>query len=152
MTVQTSKSSTENLVRYSLFIERLRKFLTQRGVIEVATPVVTCSASLEPTIESVRLGERFYLRTSPESALKQLVALHEMDVFEIGPVFRGRESGSLHLEQFSLLEYYRLGFDCDAMMSELSCLLEVLGWRKPITKTSYQTLFEKVLDHVLGAL
>ena len=144
MATRKIRSSTEILVRSSLVLERLRQFLTQRGVVEVTTPVVTRIASLEPTIDTIRLGESFYLRTSPESALKQLVALHGMDVFEIGPVFRGEESGSLHLEQFSLLEYYRIGFDCDVMMNELSCLLEVLGWQEPVTKTSYQTLFRKV--------
>ena len=144
MTTRESKSSTENLVRYSLILERLRKFLARRGVIEVVTPVVTRNPSLEPTIDSVRLNEIFYLRTSPESALKQLVAMHGKDVFEIGPVFRARERGSLHLEQFSLLEYYRVGFDCDAMMDELARLLEVLGWTEPVTKMSYHVLFTDV--------
>lgn len=104
-----------------------RDFFAQRGVAEVATPIMSAAGNTEPNIESFStsftgpaLGgarERF-LRTSPEYPLKRLLAQDFGDCYELGPVFRNGEAGASHNPEFTLLEWYRTGFDHRRLMLE----------------------------------
>jgi elongation factor P--(R)-beta-lysine ligase len=105
-----------------------REFFAERGVLEVETPIMSAAAVSDPQIESLRtavagLAAPFYLCTSPEYAMKRLLAAGSGDIYQICKVFRDAERGRWHNPEFTLIEWYRLGFDDVALMSEVEALL-----------------------------
>lgn len=101
---------------YGLF----RSHFDAEGVIEVETPVLSAAGNTEPNIASFSLDysgrtdggpRRRWLRTSPEHALKRLLASGFGDCYELGRVFRDGEAGIRHNPEFTLLEWYRVGWD-----------------------------------------
>ncbi len=132
----------------------IRTFFAERGVFEVETPVLSEAGNTEPNIESfstsfgghVAAGSRErWLRTSPEHALKRLVASGIGDCYELGRVFRNGEAGRRHNPEFTMLEWYRVGFDHRRLMRETAALvlaaLAAKGWSPDVVETSYRDLF-----------
>lgn len=112
--------------RAELFAE-LRKFFAQRAVLEVQTPVIGRFSVTDPSIRAIEL-EDGYLQTSTEYHQKRLLAAGIGDNYTLGPVFRAGESGQTHNPEFTMLEWYRCGFDEHMLMSEIAQLVdEVLG-------------------------
>ncbi|ETR75042.1 lysyl-tRNA synthetase [Afipia sp. P52-10] len=114
------------LEKRALITDRIRQFFKAEGFVEVETPVLQVSPGNEihlhaPTTElTAGDGTRFrrYLRTSPEFALKKLLAAGEDRIFELARVFRDRERGDLHLPEFTMLEWYRAGSPYTAVMAD----------------------------------
>ncbi len=104
----------------------IREFFFKRGVLEVETPLVSRCGNPDPAIESLRLAGGGYLRTSPEFAHKRLLAAGAGPIYELGRVFRAGESGAEHNPEFTLLEWYRPGFDPHALMAEVADLVRSL--------------------------
>jgi lysyl-tRNA synthetase class 2 len=105
----------------------LREFFSARGVLEVDTPILSASAVSDPQIESLttRVGgmtDRFYLSTSPEFPMKRLLAAGSGDIYQVCKVFRDAERGRWHNPEFTLIEWYRLGLDDAALMTEVEAL------------------------------
>jgi len=127
----------------------VRTFFAERGVLEVETPILCEGGNTEPNIESFSTmfaGSRErWLRTSPEHALKRLVAGGIGDCYEIGRVFRNGEAGRRHNPEFTMLEWYRIGFDHMRLMRETAALvlaaLASKGWSADVVETSYRDLF-----------
>ena len=127
----------------------IRTFFAERGVLEVETPVLSEGGNTEPNIESFSTtfaGSRErWLRTSPEHALKRLVAGGIGDCYELGRVFRNGEAGRRHNPEFTMLEWYRVGFDHRRLMRETAALvlasLASKGWSADVVETSYRDLF-----------
>lgn len=124
-------ASREALLGRAALLARTRAFFAARGVIEVETPVLSSAAATDPEIESLSteiegLPGRFYLGTSPEFAMKRLIAAGYGDVYQIARVFRDGERGRWHNPEFTLLEWYRLGFDDAALMREVESLASAL--------------------------
>ena len=100
---------------------------------EVDTPVIVNAPVTDVHIHSaeVRFPDaegRFYLHTSPEFAMKRLLASGSGDIFQICHVARGLERGRQHNAEFSLIEWYRLGFSLEQLMDEVDALARhVLG-------------------------
>ena len=96
-------------------------------MLEVETPALSHAASSEVHLQSMQVSASgmptTYLHTSPELAMKRLLAAGSGDIYQVCKVFRAGEQGSRHNSEFSLLEWYRLGFDMQAMMSEVADLL-----------------------------
>ncbi len=112
-------------------LERARRFFRARDVLEVDTPALHRFAASDPHIDSLRVagpgGAGLYLQTSPESFMKRLLADGYGDIYGIGHVFRGGEAGRLHQPEFTMVEWYRLGFGLDAMIAEtVAFIAEVL--------------------------
>jgi lysyl-tRNA synthetase class 2 len=108
-------------------LARTREFFAERGVLEVETPALSCAGVSDPQIESLvtRLaGEHRprYLHTSPEFPMKRLLAAGSGDIYQLCRVFRDGERGRWHNPEFTLLEWYRLGFDDAGLMSEVEAL------------------------------
>jgi elongation factor P--(R)-beta-lysine ligase len=108
-------------------LRRTREFFAQRNVLEVETPILSAAAVSDPHIESLStevagLGRR-YLCTSPEYAMKRLLAAGCGDIYQICKVFRDEEHGRWHNPEFTMIEWYRLGFDDAALMTEVEALL-----------------------------
>ncbi len=145
----------------------IRGFFAERGVLEVETPILSAAGNTEPNIESfatafsghVDAGARErWLRTSPEFALKRLLAAGVGDCYELGRVFRNGEAGGRHNPEFSMLEWYRIGWDHRRLMHEtielVSAALALQGGRAEILIEGYRQLFidELVLDPVHASL
>ena len=107
----------------------VRRFFAARNVLEVDVPALGMAAGSDPNIESLRVGPAAdghaprFLHTSPEFAMKRLLAGGYPDIFSIARVFRGGEQGRRHEAEFTLIEWYRRGFDLTAMAAETAALI-----------------------------
>src|SRR5690242_20267911 len=137
----------------------IREFFTRRGVLEVQTPVLSVAGNTDLHIESfatnfsghVEAGARArFLRTSPEYPLKRLLAAGMGDCYELGRVFRNGEAGRSHNPEFTLLEWYRVGWDHHRLMDECAELvraaLGLVGRPVETNKTSYINWFRSEFD------
>ncbi|WP_396588445.1 EF-P lysine aminoacylase EpmA [Bermanella sp. R86510] len=104
----------------------VRAFFEQRQVLEVETPLLSkaavSDASLQP-IASNAMGAPCFLHTSPEYPMKRLLAAGSGDIYQICKTFRDQEQGNRHNPEFSMLEYYRLGFNLGMLMDEVAQLI-----------------------------
>lgn len=104
-------------------LSALRGFLSTHQCTEVTTPVLRPCSVTDPHIESVAAfgGDNLlgFLQTSPEYAMKQLLARGSGDIWQLGPVFRSGESGRLHETEFTMLEWYRCGWRLTDLMEEV---------------------------------
>jgi lysyl-tRNA synthetase class 2 len=130
----------------------IRGFFEARGVLEVETPILSQAGNTEPRIESFEAGwtgpshageRRRFLRTSPEHALKRLLASGVGDCYELGRVFRR------HNPEFTMLEWYRVGWDHHRLMDEVAVLVEaalaLVGASCRVRRSSYRDLFGAAL-------
>jgi lysyl-tRNA synthetase class 2 len=137
----------------------IREFFAGRGVLEVETPILSKAGNTEPNIEGfstsfsghVDAGPRErWLRTSPEYPLKRLLAEGIGDCYELGRVFRNGEAGRRHNPEFTMLEWYRVGFDHRELAGETVELLQAalarVGREASVVRTSYRDLFLAELD------
>jgi elongation factor P--(R)-beta-lysine ligase len=137
----------------------IRAFFSARKVLEVETPLLSAAGTTDTHIESFAVrfagpvaggaGER-WLRTSPEFALKRLLAAGIGDCYELGRVFRNGEAGARHNPEFTMLEWYRVGWDHQRLMDELAELVQgalaLVGRSLRIERCGYRELFQ----HTLG--
>jgi len=134
--------------------ELIRRFFAERGVLEVETPVMSAAANTDPNIESfstcfsghVDAGARErWLRTSSEFAQKRLLAAGVGDCYELGRVFRNGEAGRRHNPEFTMLEWYRVGWDHRQLIEEaielVQAALALDGTAAEVCKTTYRDLF-----------
>ena len=129
----------------------IRSFFSARNVLEVETPVLSAAGNTDPNIAGLwtETIPPAYLRTSPEYAMKRLLAAGLPDIYELGRVFRDGESGRWHNPEFTMLEWYRLGCAYLELADEAIELVRHCGggmfdhW--PVKRCTYQDLF---LEHV----
>lgn len=133
--------------------ERIRAFFAATGALEVETPLAGATVPAEAAIDAVAArvnGQWRYLRTSPESAMKRLLAAGVGDCWQLGPVFRDGEHGAHHQPEFTLLEWYRQGIDHHELMDEVEALVlaACAGIRSvpAVRRMSWRQAF----THVLG--
>jgi len=135
--------SIEAMIERARTLEAIRAFFARRGVIEVDTPVLSRTTVTDPAIDSFALladGERRYLQTSPEYQMKRLLAAGAPSIVRIGPVFRAEESGRLHNPEFTMIEWYRLGFDLPLLMDEVEALVDLVLGVGHYRRISYRQL------------
>ncbi len=140
----------ENLRERARILTEIRAFFHARNVMEVDTPLLSAAASTDPYLDSfishyhgpgAPTGQQMYLPTSPEFAMKRLLAAGSGAIYQICKSFRNGEAGRFHNPEFTMLEWYRPGFDHHALMVEVEALVgEVLG-ELNIERLSYQSLF-----------
>src|SRR5262245_15207273 len=107
-------ASRAMLERRAQMLAQTRDFFATRRVLEVETPMVVGSGVTDVHIHSARVTfpdspQTFYLHTSPEYAMKRLLAAGSGDIYQICRVVRGLERGKLHNAEFTMIEWYRLG-------------------------------------------
>jgi len=135
------------LRRRAALLERVRHFFATRGVLEVETPVVVNAPVSDVHLHSARVeldagAPPRYLHTSPEYAMKRLLAAGSGDIVQICHVVRGLERGRLHNPEFTLIEWYRVGFGLEQLMDEVAALCTaVLGSERPLERLSYREAF-----------
>ena len=123
---------------------RVREFFRARGVLEVEIPILASAFITDPFIEPVtarNAGHTYYLQSSPEYAMKRLLADCPQCLYALTKVFRASESGSRHNPEFTMLEWYRMGFDDHQLMVEVGDLLRELMPALAIHKLSYRQWF-----------
>jgi len=157
-------ASLERLRRRAGLFAAVRAFFAARGVLEVDTPQLVNFAVTDPHLHSAVVrwpvaaapagagsGDPRpcqHLHTSPEYAMKRLLAAGSGDIYQLCHVFRGEEQGRLHNSEFMLLEWYRRGWSCEQLMQEVDELLrrllgEVAGG--PTRYRSYAQVFQDAL-------
>jgi elongation factor P--(R)-beta-lysine ligase len=150
------------LVQRAALLRSAREFFAARAVLEVDTPLVVNApvSDLHIHSASVRLAEApaatrsppaapLFLHTSPEYAMKRLLAAGSGDIYQICHVVRGGESGRLHNPEFTLIEWYRLGVSLNALMDEVEALVRaLLGAAAPhdSERLSYRAAFQRELE------
>ncbi|MBU6248645.1 MAG: EF-P lysine aminoacylase GenX [Xanthomonadaceae bacterium] len=134
--------------------QTVRAFLAERDVLEVETPILSAAGNTDPNIESfvtrftghVDAGAaQRWMRTSPEFPLKRLLAAGVGDCYELGRVFRNGEAGGRHNPEFTMLEWYRVGWDHHRLMEETIELVQqalaLVGRRAEVVISGYRQLF-----------
>lgn len=139
-------ASLENIQTRARLLQSIRAFFAERNVLEVETPILSPAAITDPQLESFSTHfqqHEFYLQTSPEFYMKRLLASGSGDIYQLARVFRNDELGRYHNPEFSLLEWYRLGYDHHQLMDEIEALLSILLQTEtlPIQRISYQQAF-----------
>ncbi|HEY6132250.1 MAG TPA: EF-P lysine aminoacylase EpmA [Halioglobus sp.] len=133
-------------------LARLRRFFADRSILEVETPLLCRSGITDPSIEPFIVvcgespGQRRFLQTSPEYAMKRLLAAFGEPIFQISKAFRDGEAGARHNPEFSLLEWYRPGFDHHRLMAEVADLVQQCLGERPLQTYSYRQLFQERLQ------
>jgi lysyl-tRNA synthetase class 2 len=132
-------------------LAQARSFFAARRILEVDTPVVVNAPVTDVHIDSaqVTLSNRqaYFLHTSPEYAMKRLLAAGSGDIFQICHVVRGFERGRLHNSEFTLIEWYRIGFSLEELMGEVEELVRVLlGLRRGSERLAYRDAFFRHLQ------
>lgn len=107
---------------------RIRDYFKSQNVIEVETPIINLYAVTDPNLDCLKskvAGEDVYLHTSPEYAMKRLLAHYEKDIYQICKVFRAEESGRYHHQEFTMLEWYRTNRSYLDLMKEVDELVRI---------------------------
>ncbi len=139
-------AAPETLRRRAALLAEIRGFFARRGVVEVEPPTLGPPA-MDPALESLAVdgvppdGGRRWLQTSPEYAMKRLLAAGSGDIYALGPAWRGGEYGRWHRPEFTLLEWYRVGFDHHRLMDEVAELAAVVCGPRPVERISYREAF-----------
>jgi lysyl-tRNA synthetase class 2 len=129
-------------------LSKIRIFFANYKVLEVETPLLYPSTIPSPNIQSFttkynigNTSKTLYLQTSPEFAMKRLLASGSGDIYQICKAFRDEECGRLHSHEFTILEWYRIGFDHHRLMDEVDELLQLILQSKQAVRSSYRDIF-----------
>lgn len=139
-------ATRENWVARQQLMAKVREFFFRRGVLEVETPVLSNACGTDPqldyfvtaatqssatqsaSVNAAQSSDEKYLMTSPEFHMKRLLAADFGDIFQITKSFRKDEFGSHHNNEFSMVEWYRVGMPQEQLMDEVEALVsEILG-------------------------
>jgi elongation factor P--(R)-beta-lysine ligase len=141
------------LRRRADLLARTREFFAARGVLEVETPLLSAAGVSDPHIESLvtqvaGMRGRVFLSTSPEFPMKRLLAAGSGDIYQLCKAFRDAERGRWHNPEFTLLEWYRAGFDDAAMMAEVEHLVTgLLAPERELPAAEHLTYGEALQRH-----
>ena len=147
----------ENRVLRAQLNRVIREFFEKRGVLEVETPILSEAGNTEPNIESFQTefhgrsdstSPKRWMRTSPEFMLKRMLAAGYGDCYELGRVFRDGEAGGRHNPEFTMLEWYRMGWTLDDLIEECVELMLLISsmrddFKPTINRVTFQELYQK---------
>lgn len=156
-------ASLDTLRLRACLLARIRRYFAARGVLEVETPMLSAAATPAPHLDSFSVAYhglpgfvsevpsgQLYLHTSPEFPMKRLLAAGSGSIYQLCRVFRAGEIGSRHNPEFSLLEWYRVGFSLMQLIDEVEMLLRsVLAGLRELPDAehhSYRTLFQRYAE------
>ena len=143
-------ASLDLIKRRAVLLQQIRDFMNNRGITEVDTPILSHYGISDPYIQSMTTVEvsdkdtQLYLQTSPEYCMKRLLAAGSGPIYQIAHVFRDEESGRRHNTEFTMLEWYRVGFDYYQLMDEVGELLNGIGLETPDKMTYAQSFMQTV--------
>jgi lysyl-tRNA synthetase class 2 len=131
-------------------LARVRQFFAERSVMEVDTPLLSHAAPIATHIEIMTIhfqnGKKGYLHSSPEYAMKRLIAQGSGDIFQLSHVFRDGEIGERHNPEFTMIEWYRVGMPYDNLIQETLDLIRLFISESSISTYTYAEAFEKFAE------
>ena len=146
-------ASLQNLQQRAYTLAKIRRFFSERDVLEVETPLLASSTVPDVYIESIAAqvvkdnsSRKNFLQTSPEFFMKRLLASGSGSIYQIAKAFRQEEKGARHNIEFTLLEWYRLSYSLDQLMAELEELVQEVLSCGPISRLSYREIFRQHLQ------
>ena len=134
--------------------KNIRSYFYRENVMEVETPMLSDAATPDVYIDSFQCdfkpiggdcSQPRYLHTSPEFAMKRLLAAGSGDIYSMGRVFRNGEVSNRHSPEFTLLEWYRLGIDEHKLMDDITCLLNYINPSITVARYSYKHIFQELV-------
>lgn len=141
-------ASLDVLQQRAALFRTVREFFFERDVLEVDTPLLSRYGVTDPHIENLTTSVRafpqqpFYLQSSPEYAMKRLLAAYGQSIYQLGKVFRDDEIGRHHNPEFTMLEWYRVGYSSAELIAEVVMLLRQLLGNLPVIQWSYAEAFQ----------
>lgn len=161
MTDWRPTAAREMLQLRAALLARTRDFFAARGVLEVDTPIVVNAPVTDVHIHSARVtldaaddgkatSQPYFLHTSPEYAMKRLLAAGVGDIYQICHVVRALERGRLHNAEFTLIEWYREGYSLAALMSEVDALVRDLLGGSIAPLATERLTYREVFLHALA--
>ncbi len=143
-------ASIKTLRQRADLIKQIRTFFEERNVLEVETPSISRFPAVDLHLDCFSIQASFgfnpgYLITSPEYHMKRLLAGGSGSIFQICKAFRREESGSRHNPEFTILEWYREGWDHWQLMEEIDSLMQLILNTAPATYLSYKDAFNNLL-------
>ncbi|WP_026376334.1 elongation factor P--(R)-beta-lysine ligase [Aestuariibacter salexigens] len=148
-------ASVATLAKRAFFLSEIRAFFARQGVMEVETPLLCSAAGTDPHLQpfsttfigpDAAQGRTLYLQTSPEYAMKRLLVAGSGPIYQICKAFRNEEAGRVHNPEFTMLEWYRPGFDHFQLMDELDELVQTLLAVSSAERMTYQQAFVSYLS------
>jgi len=148
----------EDVKRRSTVLTKIRQFFEMKGVVEVETPSLSLGTVTDPFLDAftsqynylsdsnVSASTQLYMQTSPEFHMKRLLASGYQCIYQICKAFRHEDFGNHHNPEFTILEWYRLGFDQHSLISEVNELLSTVLGTSAFEKITYQDLFIKTVN------
>lgn len=146
-----SSANIESLEIRAQILQKIRTFFIERGVLEVETPLLAHATVTDPYIQSIAVdikmsefsdeAHHYFLQTSPEYAMKRLLAGGSGSIFQICKAFRASESGATHNPEFTMLEWYHLHCDHLGLMEEVEELLKVVLGFDNFAYFTYKDIF-----------
>jgi lysyl-tRNA synthetase class 2 len=140
----------KDLVRYAQFLANIRTFLAQENILEVQTKSLLNYPTFDANIDSIQVDvnkkiakKSYYLHSSPELEMKKLLASGSGDIYQICKVYRDNEIGQRNFNEFTMLEYYKLGIDEFKLSEHVVKLLNFVGISGEVAKFSYSEIFQK---------
>ena len=131
--------------------KQIRDFFDQRKVLEVDTPLLRQFSVTDPYMSAFSVispsgTQQGYLQTSPEYAMKKLLCEDSGDIFQLSKMFRADEKGEIHAGEFTMLEWYRIGFDHFQLMQEVCQLVQQIVNVNDVETFTYQQAFKLFLE------
>lgn len=147
-------ANLQTLRERALIMQKIRDFFAKRQVLEVETPLLSQHSVTNAHIQSFKSlyqqadgkTQDYYLQTSPEYAMKRLLAAGSGALYQVCKSFRNGDCSEIHNPEFTMLEWYRPGFNLEQLMDEMDELLQLILKTAPADRLSYADLFKQHLD------
>jgi lysyl-tRNA synthetase class 2 len=124
-------------------MNKVRRFFEGRGVLEVETPTLSNAGGTDPQLDYFEVEDKHFMMTSPEFHMKRLLAAGFGDIFQITKSFRKDEFGAHHNNEFSMVEWYRVGMPQEKLMDEVEALVsEIIGKQINARRTRWIDAFK----------
>ncbi len=140
------KNKINILSERAKILAKIRQFFADQNVLEVETPLLASASITDPFLNPLSLtynNATFYLQTSPEYAMKRLLCAGSGSIYQICKAFRNDEKGRVHEPEFTMLEWYMVGFNYEEIINQTDQLLQSVLNSAPAQRFSYQELFIK---------
>lgn len=153
MTNWKPSASASMLTARADLLAQIRKFFAKRNVLEVETPVLAAATASDLHIQSWKTentwgqnSQALYLQTSPEYAMKRLLASGSGAIYQLAKAFRFEERSNRHNPEFTLLEWYQPGYSLSGLMDEVEALLHQVTPLTDFPRFSYREIFQHNLE------